>query len=225
MSSTSACRSSTNRASNDSFPPCMSFPASLAPRKRIGELDIAESSQEMRDLRDGARQLGMLRRATWWLMFEPGETNDLAATLFTNTSTCCSCSTSTRSSSRSNRLRVSQAGHAKNVRGDRLSRHGSVCREVANGTASLDVAGVHRAAKVAEHRIALSPAARAAGRELAVMFRMPDVLDHRLEHVGKDDVRSHARRERGARADTAYRLRRVVARADAPRSNVDRTDR
>ncbi len=58
------------------------LPGFIRAAQTIGELDIGESSQEMRDLREGARQLGMLRRATWWLMFEPGETNDLAASIY-----------------------------------------------------------------------------------------------------------------------------------------------
>ena len=45
------------------------LPGFIRSAQTVCELDIAESSEEMRDLRDGARQLGMLRRATWWLMF------------------------------------------------------------------------------------------------------------------------------------------------------------
>ena len=58
------------------------LPGFIRSAQTLGDLDVVESSQEMRDLRDGARQLGMLRRATWWLMFEPGETNDLAASIY-----------------------------------------------------------------------------------------------------------------------------------------------
>jgi hypothetical protein len=58
------------------------LPGFIGAARSIGTMQIAEASEEVESLRHGARTLGILRRATWWLMFEPGETNELAASLY-----------------------------------------------------------------------------------------------------------------------------------------------
>jgi hypothetical protein len=54
----------------------------IAAAGNIGAMQLDEASNEVESLRHGARALGGLGRATWWLMFEPGETNDLLASVY-----------------------------------------------------------------------------------------------------------------------------------------------
>ena len=58
------------------------LPAFVRAANAIGTLRLAAASEETATLRDGAAHLRPLRRATWWLMFEPGETNELAASFY-----------------------------------------------------------------------------------------------------------------------------------------------
>jgi hypothetical protein len=58
------------------------LPALVRVAATLGELPIEELADERRTLRDGAASLGMLRRATWWLRFEPGQANELAASVY-----------------------------------------------------------------------------------------------------------------------------------------------
>ena len=58
------------------------LPAFLDVARALGELPVAELDDERRVLRDGASGLRGLRRATWWLQFEPGQTSELAASLY-----------------------------------------------------------------------------------------------------------------------------------------------
>lgn len=48
----------------------------------LGTLEVPDLSAEIRCLRDGARRSSILRRATTWLMLEPGQTSELAASLY-----------------------------------------------------------------------------------------------------------------------------------------------
>lgn len=58
------------------------LPAFLGVAHTLGALELSESAEETRCLRDGARRLGVLRRSSSWLMFEPGEANDVAASIY-----------------------------------------------------------------------------------------------------------------------------------------------
>jgi DNA mismatch repair ATPase MutS len=58
------------------------LPAFVRAAGAIGKLRLAAPTKETATLRDGAAHLRPLRRATWWLMFEPGETNELAASIY-----------------------------------------------------------------------------------------------------------------------------------------------
>jgi len=64
------------------IPALHELPAFLRTARTLGELPIAELADERRVLREGAATLGMLRRATWWLRFEPGQANELAASVY-----------------------------------------------------------------------------------------------------------------------------------------------
>jgi hypothetical protein len=57
-------------------------PAFIRASELLGRLEIAEFGDESRRLRDDAKRLGALRRATRWLMFEPSQTNDIAASIY-----------------------------------------------------------------------------------------------------------------------------------------------
>lgn len=54
----------------------------LGVSRRLGDLNVDGSEAETAALRDGARALGDLRRATAWLVFEPGQTSDAAAMIY-----------------------------------------------------------------------------------------------------------------------------------------------
>jgi MutS domain V len=58
------------------------IPALLGVARQLGALQLPGLGEEVETLRDGARQLGLLRRATGWLLFEPGQTNEVAATIY-----------------------------------------------------------------------------------------------------------------------------------------------
>lgn len=57
-------------------------PALVDVAHSLGALSLPELFTETERLRDGARRFSYLRRATWWLMFEPGQTNELAASVY-----------------------------------------------------------------------------------------------------------------------------------------------
>jgi hypothetical protein len=57
-------------------------PAFLRVSVMLGALEVEELADESRRLSDGAARLDSLSRATQWLMFEPGQTNDLAASVY-----------------------------------------------------------------------------------------------------------------------------------------------
>ena len=57
-------------------------PALLRAARVVAEAPVDELADERRRLADAARRLGVLRHATWWLMFEPGQTNELAAMVY-----------------------------------------------------------------------------------------------------------------------------------------------
>ncbi len=57
-------------------------PAFVRAARTLGALDLPEADAEIRCLRDGARRLSILRRATSWLVFDPGETNDAVASVY-----------------------------------------------------------------------------------------------------------------------------------------------
>jgi len=48
----------------------------------LGRVDVPELSFATKDLAANAHRLGMLKRASAWLMFEPGQTNELMASLY-----------------------------------------------------------------------------------------------------------------------------------------------
>ncbi|HVZ47705.1 MAG TPA: hypothetical protein VG916_02900 [Gemmatimonadaceae bacterium] len=58
------------------------LPGFLAAARELGTLRMPGLADEVQSLREGAAQLGSLRLATRWLMFEPGQANDLAASLY-----------------------------------------------------------------------------------------------------------------------------------------------
>jgi hypothetical protein len=57
-------------------------PALLRVARGLATLRVPELATETRTLRDGAAGLDALRRATWWLRFEPGQSNELAASVY-----------------------------------------------------------------------------------------------------------------------------------------------
>lgn len=58
------------------------IPAFLRVSTLLGQLGFKEVADESQCLRDGAQRLGGLRRATRWLMFEPGQTIDIVASIY-----------------------------------------------------------------------------------------------------------------------------------------------
>lgn len=58
------------------------LPRFLDAAAALGLIPVQELAPERERLRDGARRLGALRRATRWLQFEPGQSNELASTLY-----------------------------------------------------------------------------------------------------------------------------------------------
>jgi DNA mismatch repair ATPase MutS len=50
--------------------------------ERLAEAPIDALADERRALREGVSSLRSLRRATWWLRFEPGQTNEMAASAY-----------------------------------------------------------------------------------------------------------------------------------------------
>ena len=58
------------------------LPRFLDAAATLSELPIRELAPERQCLRDGARRLRALRRATWWLQFEPGQSSELASTVY-----------------------------------------------------------------------------------------------------------------------------------------------
>jgi hypothetical protein len=57
-------------------------PAFLQVADQLGELQLADTENESRTLRDGRKRLGALRLATRWLAFEPGQGSDVAGTIY-----------------------------------------------------------------------------------------------------------------------------------------------
>lgn len=58
------------------------LPTFIRVARSLATLDLSECDQEIRRLGDGARHFAFLRRASSWLMFEPGEANDVAASAY-----------------------------------------------------------------------------------------------------------------------------------------------
>ena len=58
------------------------IPAFLRAATELGAAQLDELAPASQTLLDGARRLRSLRRATTWLMFEPGHANEFAATLY-----------------------------------------------------------------------------------------------------------------------------------------------
>ena len=63
-------------------PALQQLPRFLDAATALGALPTMELTTERDRLCDGSRALGVLRRATWWLQFEPGQTNELAASMY-----------------------------------------------------------------------------------------------------------------------------------------------
>ncbi len=63
-------------------PAIRELPAFIGVGLAMGALDIAEAQEETTKLRDASRKLGGLRRAAMWLIFEPGEGNEFAASAY-----------------------------------------------------------------------------------------------------------------------------------------------
>jgi hypothetical protein len=63
-------------------PAIRELPAFIGVARALGALDIAEALEETTLLREGSSKLGGLRRAAKWLVFEPGEGNELAASVY-----------------------------------------------------------------------------------------------------------------------------------------------
>lgn len=58
------------------------LPTFLSVARVLGGLPIADARREIDCLERGARRCGLLRRATVWLRFEPGQANDMVASLY-----------------------------------------------------------------------------------------------------------------------------------------------
>ena len=58
------------------------IPAFLRASTELGALGVVELAPESRILHDGARRLSRLRRATKWLMFEPGQAHELVVMVY-----------------------------------------------------------------------------------------------------------------------------------------------
>lgn len=63
-------------------PAIRELPAFIGVGRSLGALAIPEALEETNLLRQDARRLGGLRRAATWLIFEPGEANELAASVY-----------------------------------------------------------------------------------------------------------------------------------------------
>ena len=63
------------------IPALHQLPRFLDVATALSELPIEEVATERQRLRDGVEELGALRRATWWLQYEPGQTSELAASV------------------------------------------------------------------------------------------------------------------------------------------------
>jgi len=64
------------------IPALHELPAFLGVAKTLGTLECEELADETRVLRDGASRLRILRGATSWLMFEPGQSNELVSSIY-----------------------------------------------------------------------------------------------------------------------------------------------
>lgn len=64
------------------IPALHEIPAFLRASTELGALGVEELALESRVLREGAQKLGRLRRATNWLMFEPGQAHELVAMVY-----------------------------------------------------------------------------------------------------------------------------------------------
>jgi DNA mismatch repair ATPase MutS len=64
------------------IPALHELPAFVRAARTLGATALPECDEEVRRLHDGVPRIGLLRRATGWLMFEPGEANDLAASFY-----------------------------------------------------------------------------------------------------------------------------------------------
>jgi DNA mismatch repair ATPase MutS len=58
------------------------MPAFIRVATGLAQVPVEEIADERRLLRDGANAMAGLRRATWWLRFEPGQSNELAASIY-----------------------------------------------------------------------------------------------------------------------------------------------
>lgn len=63
-------------------PAIRELPAFIGAAHALDALRIPDAQEEMTTLRDGARTLGILRRAARWLVFEPGDGNELVASVY-----------------------------------------------------------------------------------------------------------------------------------------------
>ncbi|MEO6528424.1 MAG: hypothetical protein ABIP93_17535 [Gemmatimonadaceae bacterium] len=63
-------------------PAIRELPAFIGAAQALGALEISEAQNEMATLRDGSRTLRGLRRAAKWLVFEPDNGNELAASVY-----------------------------------------------------------------------------------------------------------------------------------------------
>jgi MutS domain V len=64
------------------IPALHELPAFLRVAASLGQLPLDELGEERRTLSDGATALAGLGRATWWLRFEPGQSNEIAASAY-----------------------------------------------------------------------------------------------------------------------------------------------
>lgn len=64
------------------IPALHELPAFLRVAANLGQVPVEEIVEERQTLSDGAKALAGLRRATWWLRFEPGQSNELAASVY-----------------------------------------------------------------------------------------------------------------------------------------------
>jgi hypothetical protein len=63
-------------------PAIRELPAFIGVGRALGAMDIPEALEEVTTLRDRSRTLGGLRRAANWLLFEPGDGNELVASIY-----------------------------------------------------------------------------------------------------------------------------------------------
>lgn len=57
-------------------------PAFLSVARQLGKLQVDELSDILETLRENEATLGLLRRATSWLVFEPGQSHEVASTIY-----------------------------------------------------------------------------------------------------------------------------------------------